>query len=634
MSKRRFKYTSAPRVLEPAEQLQIYVPLIKSHFFVHLGITDFEQKLKWIVEHIDDVPGKTYIVPDVPKETIRYSVKRPSEISAPWHFREGPEGEILDPEITGIYNDDTYGMGYFVEHMRQAYTEYGIKPGHMNMTAEEFKIIKNKMAASEPASSRDGYGIGLHYTEWYTSDYVTEYETVDMTDEVTKAINYFINHAEEHPVAGLLNSLTATFAKKSLRALNDQLYDMLGLLRRYKTFNPSVETKTTALRALCQDVISYFEERQTKQLYHRQIKAGIKITNALRHLHYRIKLRRAFMYGLQYYVLEQWNPTTAASPKPEPLQAEIQASPKPEPLQAPITAAIKTSPTSIIWDTGFDVTPVSSMVLSEVKGVFITPKVSKITAPTAASTSTAPPFSYANWASNRRSHTPTVRSRGSYHTYRLAQRLSYIQSSERRRTSRRTRAGLRGEPFGSSTFSLVSHASPQPVRHSFDDYDEPVTPAAQQDVIGDNTEVLLSLFLPSTATTDKQTGIAPIDTKPAPTGPKASPAVSNSRFELPPSDHPTFKSGSGYYYETHREGNIKSFHGYEFDGPKYSSPEEFSYSSQSDSRSLSPSITDPNTDFENPDSDTDPDTDSEHSDSDPKSDHGDSVPPSEETDPG
>ena len=80
-------------------------------------------------------------------------------------------------------------------------------------------------------------------------------------------------------------------------------------------------------------------------------------------------------------------------------------------------------------------------------------------------------------------------------------------------------------------------------------------------------------------------------------------------------------------------------HGYEFDGnnPKYSavtSPEEFSYSSQSDSRSLSPSITDTNTDFENPDSDTDPYTDSEHSDSDPKSDHGDSVPPSEETDPG
>ena len=274
------------------------------------------------------------------------------------------------------------------------------------------------------------------------------------------------------------------------------------------------------------------------------------------------------------------------------------------------------------------------MVLSEVKGVFATPTASKTTTPITAST---PPFSYATWASQRRSgasHTTTVRSRGSYRTYRLAQRLSYIQSSERRRTSRRTRASLRGEPSGSSTLPLVSLASPQPVRHFFDDYDEPVTPAAQQDVIGDDTEVLLSLFLPSTTTTDNQTGIAPIDTKPAPTGSNVSPAVSNSRFELPPGDHPTFKSGSGYYYEAHRDGNVKSFHGYEFNGPKYSSPEEFSYSSQSDSRSLSPSITDPNTDFENHDSDTDPDTDSEHSDSDPKSDHGDSVPPSEETDPG
>ena len=95
MSKRRTKHTYIQ--LQPAEHLQTYVPLINSHFFVHLGITDFEQKLKWIVEHIDDVPGKTYIVPDVPQRIVRYSAKRPSEINAPWHFREGPEGEILDP---------------------------------------------------------------------------------------------------------------------------------------------------------------------------------------------------------------------------------------------------------------------------------------------------------------------------------------------------------------------------------------------------------------------------------------------------------------------------------------------------------------------------------------------------------
>ena len=95
----------------------------------------------------------------------------------------------------------------------------------------------------------------------------------------------------------------------------------------------------------------------------------------------------------------------------------------------------------------------------------------------------------------------------------------------------------------------------------------PPTPVA--DSRSASEDGLFALFIPTSSTGDTSGGDTKANTKPSHTGSKVSPAVSNSRFELPPGDHPTFKSGSGCYYEAHREGNVKSFHGYEFHGPDH-----------------------------------------------------------------
>ena len=204
-------------------------------------------------------------------------------------------------------------------------------------------------------------------------------------------------------------------------------------------------------------------------------------------------------------------------------------------------------------------------------------------------------FDYKNWAAQRRAEstdarTPhsrnskqsksnrgPIRSRGTHKQYTDTQRFSFLRST----------VLYKSGPFShlwKMPRSNVSSATPlrktpekpmaaQPAAHVFDDYDSDGATTFRSRM-HDTNDFVLALASDTPAPHDTEAK-PPAKEPTSSIGEKGHPGDElESRFELPPSLHPSLSGGSGGYIEEHETENGFERHGYEFFGKDDSNASE------------------------------------------------------------
>ena len=570
--------------------------------------------LAWFIARLD-APYETVEI-EIQKDVYKYQVKNFQDIKAPLDWIEGTKGEVilspLDkrriadyrkqyligniPDIEEIMEklniNPDLGSGIWTDEWQQIMNELNISEGDL-LSYEQFSIAHQRILEIP-----DGH---LSST-WYETVNTTETETKDVTNDIRRQIEYIWNNARSPHMQYIVKMLPS-----ELRAheRTEALYDFIKLYEHYGYMLPKDGYMQLESRRISGIIRAHFATIRTRKTITAEYFAGIFIQHTF-----------AKMYRKQ----RSSNSGTICTEKPkhDPASCETESTPIVELLPSPTsivdtTAEIKT-PTAKprFGKTGTEtVTRTRSHISASLRSRATTPTASltpdcttDITDPGGAAKQApwiAGGFDYEAWA--QRTDTPLApktraatheqsphrrRHRGSYEQYIDSQRRALVRSLPEPSCPLSSDSPSQ---FTSPFFRPPAHVSSQPkaesskkhyhrhARHvhstslaipTYGGIGSPEPPDCEPEEMFAITTNKLSLPMtatePSTDPTDQtpaDTAETLTDTAAAPTAPTA---TTNYDFGLPPKEHPSLHTGYGSYFESHRHGDLREHHGYEFTG--------------------------------------------------------------------
>ena len=589
----RHKFYQAQPVLHITQQTGL--------FFSHGPLENNTKAALWLLKNMNEYnPSYTY---DTEVTHTKYMVNCITDIKPPphWYWLEGPKNKEIDmdhPEWTYDRHHDGghYCSGFFTDEISGAFNRNNIKEGDI-LTSQQKEHIEKTFCELD-----HDFGHDFPLPPGWTTAPFEETETVTKeytTDQI--GIAFIALWGCSLTVRHLLDTLTSTL---KIHELSDELYDSIGLIKRHHQMNPPREFKCVLLRSCARDVRAHFSEPHIRKasLFSARNEIHAAIMNA--RAHNRSKATSAF-----HKATEPIFTSTASRPI-------VQAPTEPTFTS---TAPLPTAPAPAAKSSAAEPTPTSIIGLSLERPVAsprfgkrsssrsATPASLRSRAPTPTKDSCETPssshggvqqtpwiaggFDYQNWSTSRTRRLPlndsgsqaTGRSRGTYDDYLSSQRFSFLAThrfSSRRRLSGKRDDSQRKTPNTQLFSATKSKAHPGAVSHGppksahvvtpIDPTSPPSTPEAASRSASEEAFLLHDSFCLATGVSrDLYKPPSEPKTDPDPATPTPTPAETtkpDSRFELPPTDHPAFPSAFGSYHEYHEHGDQVERHGYEFYG--------------------------------------------------------------------